>query len=151
VQQVPRNGTRLETYADADLPKLQGDETSLVDCFTRLIVNSFEALKKTAHPSVLVTAKPDNGEDDGKECVIIDVQDNGCGIPSKIMEKLFSPFCTLKARGLGLGLPIARRTVSDHNGTLLIDSSNEGTSVKVTLPTVQETAKEEHEAHSSSR
>ncbi|MEO5718333.1 MAG: ATP-binding protein [Chthoniobacterales bacterium] len=47
---------------------------------------------------------------------------------------MFSPFCTTKARGMGLGLPIVKRTVVDHNGRVDIDSNPRGTSVNVMLP-----------------
>ena len=49
-------------------------------------------------------------------------------------EKVFSPFCTTKARGMGLGLPIVKRTVFDHNGRVDIDTSTHGTSVSIALP-----------------
>jgi signal transduction histidine kinase len=47
---------------------------------------------------------------------------------------VFSPFYTTKARGIGLGLPIARRTLTDHNGGLSVQSDGGGTTVKVRLP-----------------
>jgi nitrogen-specific signal transduction histidine kinase len=47
---------------------------------------------------------------------------------------VFSPFCTTKARGMGLGLPIVKRTIFDHNGRVDIDSNPHGTSVSVMLP-----------------
>jgi nitrogen-specific signal transduction histidine kinase len=71
---------------------------------------------------------------EGHTCVRINVMDNGNGVPSEIEEKLFSPFCTTKARGIGLGLPIARRTVIDHAGQIKVGTSNKGTSIEVTLP-----------------
>jgi nitrogen fixation/metabolism regulation signal transduction histidine kinase len=48
--------------------------------------------------------------------------------------KVFSPFCTTKARGMGLGLPIVKRTVFDHNGRVDIDTSASGTAVSIALP-----------------
>jgi nitrogen-specific signal transduction histidine kinase len=47
---------------------------------------------------------------------------------------VFSPFCTSKSRGLGLGLPIVQRTVVDHQGHVQIDSDRQGTQVTVILP-----------------
>jgi nitrogen-specific signal transduction histidine kinase len=65
---------------------------------------------------------------------VITVQDNGRGISPDLREKIFSPFCTTKARGMGLGLPIVKRTVFDHNGRVDIDSNPHGTSVSIMLP-----------------
>jgi two-component system sporulation sensor kinase A len=51
-----------------------------------------------------------------------------------LKDKIFSPFCTTQPRGMGLGLPIVKRTIFDHNGRVEIDSSSNGTIVNVTLP-----------------
>ena len=64
----------------------------------------------------------------------VTVKDNGKGISADLKEKVFSPFCTTKARGMGLGLPIVKRTIFDHNGRVDIDSNSHGTSVSVMLP-----------------
>ncbi len=66
--------------------------------------------------------------------VIIEVVDNGTGIPEDMQSKVFSPFCTTKARGVGLGLPIVRRTMIDHSALISIESSDVGTVVCLTLP-----------------
>ena len=58
--------------------------------------------------------------------VVVTVKDNGQGIAAELKDKIFSPFCTTKARGMGLGLPIVKRTVFDHNGRVDIDSNPHG-------------------------
>ncbi len=69
-----------------------------------------------------------------REWSVVTVKDNGKGISADLREKVFSPFCTTKARGMGLGLPIVKRTIFDHNGRVDIDSNPHGTSVSVMLP-----------------
>lgn len=66
--------------------------------------------------------------------MLVTVHDNGKGISADLKDKVFSPFCTTKARGMGLGLPIVKRTVFDHNGPVDIASDPHGTSVNVMLP-----------------
>jgi nitrogen-specific signal transduction histidine kinase len=66
--------------------------------------------------------------------VMVTVRDNAGGISPELKDRIFSPFCTTKPRGMGLGLPIVKRTVFDHHGRLEIDSSPHGTSVRVMLP-----------------
>jgi nitrogen-specific signal transduction histidine kinase len=66
--------------------------------------------------------------------VVVTVRDNGKGIAPELKDKVFSPFCTTKPRGMGLGLPIVKRTVFDHHGRVDIDSSAHGTLVSVMLP-----------------
>ena len=71
---------------------------------------------------------------DGVEGLLVSVQDNGKGIAANIRDKVFSPFCTTKARGMGLGLPVVKRTVIDHNGWVRINTGDKGTCVTVMLP-----------------
>ena len=59
---------------------------------------------------------------------------NWTGIAPDIKAKIFSPFCTTKPRGMGLGLPIVKRTVFDHHGRVEVDSTPKGTQVSVLLP-----------------
>jgi PAS domain S-box-containing protein len=66
---------------------------------------------------------------------MIDVRDNGPGIPPDIRGQVFDPFFTTKARGGGLGLPIARRTAELHGGSLVLDCpEGGGTVMTMTLP-----------------
>ena len=65
----------------------------------------------------------------------IQIRDTGPGIPAEIREQIFEPFYTTKARGGGLGLPIARRTAELHGGSLTLECPAEGgTIVTMTLP-----------------
>ncbi len=76
-------------------------------------------------------------EGDHTSGVVVTVHDNGKGISADLKDKIFSPFCTTKARGMGLGLPIVKRTVFDHNGRVDVDSNSHGTSVSVLLPVAE--------------
>ncbi|HEY5621532.1 MAG TPA: ATP-binding protein, partial [Pontiella sp.] len=60
-------------------------------------------------------------------------------IDESVQDKVYSPFSTIKARGLGLGLPIAKRVVIDHNGRIDIDTSAGGTTITLVLPAIEET------------
>jgi two-component system, NtrC family, sensor histidine kinase AtoS len=123
----------LETSLSTELPKILGDETALAEAFAHLVANAAESLTGQEKPRITLTAKPfrDGNQASG---VLVTVRDNGKGIDPELKEKVFSPFCTTKPRGMGLGLPIVKRTVFDHNGRVDIDSSPQGTLVTVTLP-----------------
>lgn len=116
-----------------NLPPLVGDERALQECFTHIIINALEATAKEKKPHIQVTADilHVNGKPAG---IVIGVRDNGKGIPSDMLPKVFSPFCTTKARGMGLGLAIAQRTIFDHGGQIQLDSTKTGTGVTITLP-----------------
>ena len=126
-------GVSVETALPGDLPKIIGDETALAEAFAHLVANAAEALSGQSKPRITLSAKPIR---EGKRAtgVIVTVRDNGRGIAPEMKEKIFSPFCTTKPRGMGLGLPIVKRTVFDHNGRVEIDSSPHGTLVNVVLP-----------------
>jgi signal transduction histidine kinase len=65
----------------------------------------------------------------------IEFEDNGPGIPKEDMKRLFSPFFTTKTRGTGMGLAIARKIVTAHGGTIVVDSvEGKGTTVRMWLP-----------------
>jgi len=126
-------GVAIETSLPNDLPKVLGDETALAEAFAHLLVNAAEALSGKNKPRITLAAKPlRQGKKSGG--VVVTVQDNGKGIDAELRDKVFSPFCTTKPRGMGLGLPIVKRTVFDHNGRVDIDSTSRGTLVSIVLP-----------------
>ncbi|MGZ4982586.1 MAG: ATP-binding protein [Chthoniobacterales bacterium] len=128
------NGTPVEINLPNDLPKVLGDETALTEAFAHLVANAAEATVGQSKPRITLAAKSirKGHETSG---VVVTVQDNGSGIAPDLKDKIFSPFCTTKARGMGLGLPIVKRTIFDHNGRVDVDSNPHGTSVSVMLPT----------------
>jgi len=130
--QVEENGCRIETSL-ARMPRIRGDEAALTECFAHLITNALEAVEEVKNPVLRITTGKEDMED-GKDAAAIRFADNGSGIPLQISGKIFSPFCTMKARGIGLGLPIVKRTVTDHDGNVSIETGDKGTCVTVTLP-----------------
>jgi len=65
----------------------------------------------------------------------ISVADSGPGMPPEVKAKVFEPFFTTRSRGTGLGLPIARRVVEAHGGTIAVDTpASGGTVVSMSLP-----------------
>ena len=123
----------LETSLPSNLPRVLGDETALAEAFAHLVANAAEASAERTKPRITLTAKPLR---QGRErtAVVVTVRDNGSGIAPEIKDKIFSPFCTTKPRGMGLGLPIVKRTVFDHQGRVEVDSTPKGTEVSVLLP-----------------
>jgi len=132
-----QNGLSVETNLPDDLPSVVGDETALAEAFAHLVANAAEATSGQPKAKITLSAKPVR-EGDHTSGVIVTVQDNGKGIAADLKDKIFSPFCTTKPRGMGLGLPIVKRTVFDHNGRVDIDSNSQGTSVSVLLPVAEE-------------
>jgi signal transduction histidine kinase len=73
----------------------------------------------------------------GEQHYRIAIDDDGPGMPPDVIARCLEPFFTTKTRGTGLGLPIARRVVDEHGGTLTVSSdAGRGTRVAVELPLV---------------
>jgi signal transduction histidine kinase/ABC-type branched-subunit amino acid transport system ATPase component len=106
-----------------------GEENSLTQVFVNLLINSVEAVLAHGRIDISVTRiEPD-------DYVEVAVQDDGCGIPAEIMERIFDPFFSTKAgkKNTGLGLSICQHIVEAHEGVILC-SSAENTVMRVRLP-----------------
>jgi nitrogen-specific signal transduction histidine kinase len=135
-ERVGVNGVAVETSLADDLPKIVADEKALTEAFAHLVTNAAEATSSRAKPRITLTAKPIR-QGSRASGVVVTVRDNGKGIAPELKDKIFSPFVTTKARGIGLGLPIVKRTVFDHHGRVDVESTSHGTQVSVLLPAKQ--------------
>jgi two-component system, LuxR family, sensor kinase FixL len=108
-------------------PVITADPDLLKIVFENLLVNGAHAMSGQGVMHVAIDVR------DGV-CRVV-VHDAGPGISADVLEKIFTPFFTTKARGSGLGLPTARRLVEAHGGTIAIECLPEGgTTVTVQLP-----------------
>jgi signal transduction histidine kinase len=117
------------------LPAIQGDEDQLTQVFTNLLINAYEAMEGRGR--VHITASPVRlaNAGDGRAAVLVEVSDDGPGIPPEVAEHVFDPFYTTKPKGSGLGLAIVRKIVDAHDGRLdLRTAPGDGTTIRVTLP-----------------
>ena len=135
-ERVGANGVAVETSLADDLPKIVADEKALTEAFAHLVANAAEATSGQTKRRITLTAKPVR-EGSRASGVVVTVRDNGKGIAPELKDKIFSPFVTTKARGIGLGLPIVKRTVFDHHGRVDVESTPRGTEVSVLLPAKQ--------------
>jgi len=116
------------------LPSVQADRQQLRQVFLNLITNASDAMPGGG--TLTVRALPDTLEN-GEAAVVIEFSDTGVGIPEEDLPRLWEAFFTTKpeGKGTGLGLPICRRTVEEHHGTINIESCpGEGTTVRIVLP-----------------
>jgi len=116
----------------SDLPGVLGDRVQLQQVVLNLVLNSLDALRPPwagARTLVIRTAR------DGATTVRVAVQDSGSGIDEKDPDRIFQPFYTTKAEGLGMGLAIARTIVDAHGGRLIAANNEQGgATVHFTLP-----------------
>jgi PAS domain S-box-containing protein len=113
-------GVAIQLDLAPDLPSVRGDPVQLQQVVLNLLVNALEAL--TQNQSGPKRIKVETGRE-SEGSVRICVVDTGPGITPEVMERLFKPFFTTKAQGLGVGLSISRSILNAHGGHLGIASN----------------------------
>ncbi len=139
---APRGKVSVAVEIPAELPVIDGDHHQLCQIFTNLVANAFEALDGKGRITIAATAgvveqDPAFGREpeEPMPIVVVDVADDGPGVPENLTDRIFNPFFTTKPQGSGLGLAIVRKIVDAHNGWIDLSSSpTAGTCFRVTLP-----------------
>lgn len=119
---------RISRQYSPDLPAGQYDGTELRKLFLNLIINAVEASEPNSSVE-LRTSTSGDGQ------IMVDIIDQGCGMDSETLKRLFEPFYTTKEKGTGLGMAIAKQIAELHSGDLGVRSrTGEGTTATVKLP-----------------
>ena len=114
------------------LPPVSGDMGALRQVFVNLINNAADAVEGRMDAAIWIRTKLHDGR------VLVEVEDNGIGIPDSIAEKIFEPFFTTKEakKGIGLGLALCYEFLNHMGGTIKMESKpGHRTIFSVTLPT----------------
>ncbi len=122
---------------DKNISDILGDFNQLQQVVINLVMNALQAVDKGGR--IEIELLPEGIK--GSECfVVINIIDNGVGIPREDLAKVFEPFYTTKTKdkdGIGLGLTIVQQIVNAHHGRITIKSKvGEGTTVSVRFPTI---------------
>ena len=114
-----------------DLSPVWVDEKQIQQVLFNVIINAIQSMPAGG----TLTIQTDAVESDGHSRVRVVVMDTGKGIPEDELERIFVPFHTTKTQGTGLGLPICRRLMEEHGGTIRVSSRvGEGTTFTIELP-----------------
>ena len=136
--EVLRHGVSLQTDLAAALPRIEGDRVQLQQIILNLILNAVEAMRDNNESArkLWISSKVD-----GENRVLVAVRDTGSGLDPNSVDRLFEPFYTTKAEGLGIGLSLSRTIVEAHGGQLWA-SANEpyGAIFQFTVPTHTDSA-----------
>ncbi len=116
-----------ELYLDAGVGTIQADPDLLHRALQNLVLNSLDAMP--AGGTLTIRTQPRDG------AVRLEVSDTGAGLAPEECARLFTPYYTTKQHGTGLGLAIVQSVVSDHGGTISVESSpGMGTTYRIELP-----------------
>ncbi len=114
----------------SDLNKLEilFDRTNLIRIINNLVKNSIQATNDVSEPKIIVQVKKTN------KLALIEIIDNGSGIPNELKEKIFEPNFTTKTKGMGLGLSIIKNLITNYKGTISFKSKKGETVFTIKLP-----------------
>jgi signal transduction histidine kinase len=122
---APKN-VKLITQLEP-LPEINVDKSMIKRVFLNLATNGIEAMKNGG--TLKTSTKKTKGN------VEVNFKDTGTGISKENMKKIFAPFFTTKAKGMGMGLAICKKFVESHGGNIEVESEmGEGTTFTVKLP-----------------
>ena len=132
----------IEDY-DPSLPPVPGNRDKLVQAFLNLVKNAVEAIgdnKQQGRVVMQTSFRPGMRLSvQGSKArislpLMIQIEDNGSGVPDHLKEHLFDPFVTTKPYGTGLGLALVAKIINDHGGIIECDSEPKRTTFRVLLP-----------------
>lgn len=114
----------------AALPSVAIDKSQFEQVYFNLLKNSLEAVHDGGAIDIDVRADDNDA--------IVDIRDNGAGMPPAQLAHLFEPYRTTKERGTGLGLMVCARIVRDHGGTISAESAEgQGTTFTIRIPRIE--------------
>ena len=123
---APENIT-ITVRSMEDLPNVMVDPELMKRVFSNLVMNAIQAMPNGGSLSIEITHS--------NRDVYVAIQDTGVGISEENQAKLFHPLFTTKAKGQGLGLPVCKRLVEAHGGTISVQSKlGVGSKFTVTIP-----------------
>jgi two-component system, NtrC family, sensor histidine kinase HydH len=120
-------GVRTVTDLPTGLPAVRGDPLLIGQVLGSLLANAYEAVRAGGQVSVSTRQTGSN--------VLVQITDDGPGMSEQQLARVFRPFYTTKPKGLGAGLPLAKRIIERFGGTIAVSSApGRGTTVDVRLP-----------------
>jgi nitrogen fixation/metabolism regulation signal transduction histidine kinase len=126
-------GIPLQLDLAESLPPVAGDPALLRQVLVNLMKNAQEALHERENPRIRVDTVLDG------DFIALGVEDNGPGFPEELKQRMFEPYATTKPRGTGLGLPVVKKIIEEHHGTIAVYNLDRGGArICVRLPILAE-------------
>ena len=133
-QPIRSSGVQIDVNidtADNQVPNARCNAIEIQQVFTNLLINAVEAMDeaRTLDPRIRIRVAAE------RRTLSIEVSDNGPGVPDDLIPRLYDPYVTTKASGLGMGLMISQTIVEAHGGSLrYVSPRGTGASFRFTLP-----------------
>lgn len=126
-EQTDSSGIKLKYNINKDI-KLRGNMGDFKRAVLNILINAIDALDSVRETDRLITVDLSKRDDQ----IHLKITDNGPGMDIEEKERIFTPYYTTKKKGTGLGLYIAQKIISDHNGNIKVSSGhNKGTTFDI--------------------
>ena len=123
---------KIEIRLDSSLPPVLGDATQLRQIIHNLLRNAEDALEGCDGGRIAIETGFSG------RYARLQISDDGPGFPADLLPRIFEPYVTTKSRGTGLGLPIVKKIVEEHQGSIEISNAPEGGArIDIRLPLVK--------------
>jgi len=129
---LKQKNIKIEKKYPVNMISFNGDENLIQQLLINIILNSIHAIKNEGLIKILINLTGENGD----RKIILEIEDNGIGIPEEDLQKIFNPFFTSrKENGFGMGLFISKIIVDKHHGSLSVRSKvGIGTTMSLEFP-----------------
>jgi signal transduction histidine kinase len=128
--EAKKRGIEIVEDLDSRLPPVSADPNQMKQVLLNLMKNALEAMDGGGRLVLKSGAE--------EEMVWFSVTDTGVGMSPEVLAKIFNPFFTTKDKGTGLGLAVIHKIVTDHHGSILVESTpGQGSTFVVKLPKEQ--------------
>jgi signal transduction histidine kinase len=129
--EMKEHGYLIQENFASNLPEIMADSAMLYQAFLNILINAIQAMQDGGAINVAISSTD--------SIVTVVFEDEGCGIPGNLLEKIWTPFFTTKEKGTGLGLGIVKNIISSHSGSIKIENRRAGgAQVTVELPVKQD-------------
>jgi len=136
-QQLRNHNIDVQEDLGSELPKIAGDPIRLEQVFLNLVSNARNSVEGDDKEKKIIEVRTYADSINGDSSVVIEVKDNGSGVPEHVRGKIFQPFFTTNApgKGTGLGLSVSSKIIEEHRGRIEMDSTmGEGATFRIILP-----------------
>ncbi|NOT75301.1 MAG: GHKL domain-containing protein [Cyclobacteriaceae bacterium] len=127
---LKKNNIKLIENFQSDLPQAKILVSEMNQVWTNVIDNAIDAMEDRLNSTLEIKTKKD------REFIVVNIIDNGPGIPKDIQDKIFDPFFTTKpvGKGTGLGLEVVQQIINQHNGKVTVTSEAGKTDFEICFP-----------------
>lgn len=127
------NSSPIALQLNAAHSRISGDATRLRQVIHNLLHNAHDALINIDNPQIKLCTE------NVQHALKLSVLDNGSGFPEHMVARAFEPYMTSKDKGTGLGLPIVKKIVEEHGGSIMIENRKTGgTCISIVFPLLAE-------------